>query len=230
VLPEAFLTGYATSAFAAPLPTPADLAGPLLDPLRESARAGGVVALVGTPVARGHLATLSLAMVATDGAVTVPYDKQHLDGDEKDRFVVGHHGASVRIGDAVGAVELGLSICYDGCFGEHAAAAARDGAVGYLASAAYFAGSEHRRDLYYAARALENGLYVAFAGLTGRCGGRDFSGGSALYDPEGRVLARLGTEEGVVVSDLDLDLVASTRRTHTMLADHRPSLGPRRRV
>lgn len=226
VLPEAFLTGYAASVFAGPLPTPADLAGPLLDPVRDAARTGGVVALVGTPVARGAVATLSLAMVAPDGTVSVPYDKQHLDGEEKQHFVVGDHGASVRVGEA----ELGLSICYDGCFPEHAAAAARDGAVGYLASAAYFVGGEHRRDLYYAARALENGMYVAFAGLTGRCGGRDLSGGSAIYDPEGRVLDRLGREEGVVVADLDGELVARTRRTHTMVTDHRTSLGPRRRA
>ncbi len=223
VLPEAFLTGYAASVFAGPLPTPADLAGPLLDPLREAARAGGIVALVGTPVARGRLATLSLALVAPDGTVSVPYDKQHLDGDEKQHFVVGDHGASVRVGEA----ELGLSICYDGCFPEHARAAAADGAVGYLSSMAYFPGGAHRRDLYYAARALENGFFVVVAGLTGRCGDSSFIGGSAVYDPEGRPLARLGEEEGLAVADLDPALVATTRARHTMHVDHRASLGER---
>ena len=78
-------------------------------------------------------------------------------------FTPGDHGASIR----VDGLELGLSICYDGCFPEHARAAAEDGAVAYLSSSAYFAGAEHRRDLYYAARAVENGMYVVFAGLTG---------------------------------------------------------------
>ena len=66
--------------------------------------------------------------------------------------------------------------------------------MGYLSSSAYFPGGGHRRDLYYPARAVENGMYVVFSGLTGRCGALEFIGGSAVYDPEGRPLARLGDE------------------------------------
>ena len=55
-------------------------------------------------------------------------------------------------------------------------------------------------------------MYVVFAGLTGRCGSSDFSGGSAIYDPEGRPLVRLGTERGVAVADLDTELVGDHAR------------------
>ena len=65
-------------------------------------------------------------------------------------------------------------------------AATAGGAMAYLCPSAYFVGGEHRRDLYYAARALDNGIYVVMAGLTGRCGDEQFSGGTAVYDPEGR--------------------------------------------
>ena len=57
--------------------------------------------------------------------------------------------------------------------------------------------------LAYAARALDNGIYVVFAGLAGRCGPWEFNGGSAVYDPEGRPLGRLGTGRGLVLADLD---------------------------
>jgi predicted amidohydrolase len=220
VLPEAYLTGYDLDVFGGPLPSLVDLP---LDGLREAARDTGTVVVASSALADEGVATLSSVVVHPDGAVDVPYDKQHLDGDEARYFTPGDHGASIR----VDGVELGLSICYDGCFPEHARAAAEDGAAGYLSSAAYFAGAEHRRDLYYAARAVENGMYVVFAGLTGRCGSRDFSGGSAVYDPEGRPLVRLGTEPGVAVADLDTEIVESTRVQHTMLADHRDSLGER---
>jgi predicted amidohydrolase len=179
--------------------------------------------VAGSALEAGGVKTLSSVVVQPDGAVDVPYDKQHLDGAEKQHFTPGDHGTSVR----VHGLELGLSICYDGCFPEHARAAADDGAVAYLSSSAYFVGGEHRRDLYYAARAVENGMYVVFSGLTGPCGSAEFSGGSAVYDPEGRPLVRLGAAPGVAVADLDTALVEATRARHTMLADHRDGLGSR---
>jgi predicted amidohydrolase len=221
VLPEAFLTGYDVAAFDGPLPDADDL-GSWLDPLREAA-AAGVTVVAGTALRRGDARRLSQVVVRPDGSATAPYDKQHLDGVEKQLFTTGDHGASI----TVDSVELGLSICYDGCFPEHAQAAARDGAMGYLSSSAYFPGGAHRRDLYYAARAVENGMYVVFAGLTGRCGDYEFIGGSAVYDPEGRPLARLGEEEGLAIAELDTDVVAQTRATHPMVHDHRASLGDR---
>lgn len=223
VLPEAFLTGYDAAVFAGPLPGPADLDGPLLAPLREAAAAAGTTVVVGTALDRGARRTLASVVVRPDGRTEAAYDKQHLDGPEKDQFVPGDHGVSI----VVGGLELGLSICYDGSFPEHARAAADDGAVAYLNSMAYFPGGAHRRDLYYAARALDNGFYVVVSGLTGPCGATSFIGGSAVYDPEGRPLARLGEEEGLAVAELDPALVAATRGRHTMHHDHRPSLGQR---
>ncbi|GAB2886446.1 carbon-nitrogen hydrolase family protein [Nocardioides pacificus] len=224
VLPEAFLTGYDVEAFAGRVPGDDELGGAWLDPLRSAAGAADCVVVVSTALQRtgGHR-TLAQLVVRPDGAVTAPYDKQHLDALERDFFVPGGHGASI----TVDGVELGLSVCYDGCFPEHARAAADDGALGYLNSAAYFPGGAHRRDLYYPARALENGMYVVFSGLTGRCGSAEFIGGSAVYDPEGRPLARLGGEEGLAIADLDPAEVASTRATHSMHHDHRTDLGPR---
>lgn len=226
VLPEAFLTGYDVDAFTGPLPDVVGLGGGWLDPLRAASAEGGVTVVAGAAVRRGEARRLSLVVVRPDGSTTAPYDKQHLDGLEKQLFTVGDHGASID----VDGVELGLSVCYDGCFPEHAQAAALDGAAGYLAAAAYFPGGGHRRDLYYAARAVENGMYVVLAGLTGRCGAWEFIGGSAVYDPEGRPLARLGDEEGLAIAEIDTEVVAQTRATHTMVHDHRASLGPRVRA
>ena len=112
------------------------------------------------------------------------YDKQHLYPLEVDIFTAGDHGASIR----VQGHQIALSVCYDVDFPEHAAAADDDGATVYVNSGAYFPGSEQRRDLRYAARALDNGMYVVFSGLTG-----DFVGGSAVYDPLGQPVVRLAS-------------------------------------
>jgi predicted amidohydrolase len=246
VLPELFLTGYAPEAWAIEHAVTTDDAR--LEPLRAVAADRQVVVVVGAAVRRGldrstgsgrrtpdhpgdgpadeDRVTLSLLVVDDDGSVTAPYDKQHLFDAERGFFTAGDHGASI----VVDGWELGLGICYDGCFPEHAAAAASDGAGAYLCPSAYYAGSEHRRDLYYAARALDNGIYVVFAGLTGRCGEHDFNGGSAVYDPEGRPLDRVGdVSPAVVVAELDADEVTRVQEMNPIARDRLASLGSRTR-
>lgn len=226
VLPELFLTGYDPDVFAPEHCI--DVEEPGLSPLRDVAARRSVVVVASAAVRRSaDLFTLSILVVGLDGSVSAPYDKQHLFTEERAFFTPGDHGASI----LVEGWELGLGVCYDGCFPEHPAAAARDGALAYLCPAAYFVGSDHRRDLYYPARALENGMYVVFAGLVGRCGGAEFSGGSAVYDPEGRPVARVGVETpAVAVADLDLAEVQRVRSQHPFAQDRLPDLGTRSRV
>ncbi len=184
--------------------------------------------VVGAAVRRAlDESTLSVVVVDRAGEVSAPYDKQHLSGPERDFFAPGDHGATL----AVDGWDLALGVCYDGCFPEHALAATAGGASAYLVPAAYYVGAEHRRDVYYAARALDNGIYVVFAGLTGPCGSGSFSGGSAVYDPEGRPLQRVADQSpSVVVADLDLDVVRRTQREHPMALDRLDSQGARLRV
>ncbi len=224
VLPELFLTGYSPEDWS-PETCLEDPADDRLQPLAEAARATGTVVVAGAAMrADAHRTTLSLLAFDDHGATRV-YDKQHLTAEERQFFTPGAGGASI----VVDGWDLGLGVCYDGCFPQHAAAAALDGASAYLCPSAYYAGSERRRDLYYAARALDNGIYVVFAGLAGRCGSQEFNGGSAVYDPEGRPLARAGREApAVVVADLEAGEVARVQREHPMLRDRR-DLGERTR-
>jgi len=228
VLPELFLTGYAPEAWSVGAAlTPED---PRLAPLREAAAGHALVVVAGAAVRRGSgdppstPVTLSVLVVDPVGRVTAPYDKQHLFAGERTFFTAGDHGATV----SVDGWDLALGICYDGCFPEHAAAAARDGASAYLCPAAYFVGSDHRRDLYYAARALDNGIYVVLSGLVGDCGGQSFGGGSAVYDPEGRVVSRAGDESpAVVVAELRASEVARVQEMNPIERDRVTSLGVR---
>ena len=147
------------------------------------------------------------------------------------RGVRGHAQSHLlRIRSGIGRPwRLGLGVCYDGCFPEHARAAAGDGAHGYLCPSGYLAGSEHRRDLYYAARALDNTMYVVFANVVGGADPWRFNGGAAVYDPEGRPLARgADTGEDVLVATLDPDALAATRTAHTMLLDRPVDAGAAR--
>ncbi|SCF03052.1 carbon-nitrogen hydrolase family protein [Micromonospora chokoriensis] len=230
VLPELFLCAYHPPTLAAdPAGTDvaADPAGvvadPRLDPLRDAARDVGVTVVVGAAVRHPDgRRTIAALVVDRAGEVRVGYDKQQLWGDERELFNAGGRGATL----LVDGWRLGLGICYDGCFPEHGRAAALDGAHGYLCPSGYLAGSEHRRDLYYAARALDNTMFVVFANAVGGDDPWRFNGGAAVYDPEGRVLAR-GADEGttVLVATLDPAVLAATRTAHSMLADRLPDQG-----
>ncbi|WP_229051795.1 carbon-nitrogen hydrolase family protein [Aeromicrobium sp. Leaf350] len=218
VLPELFLTGYT-------LPPPViEADDPRLLPLQDAAVAGGTLVLAGAAIAGRGAPTLST--LAFGGAeVQRVYDKQHLSGGEQDCFAPGESGTVLDLSSA----PVGLATCYDTSFPEHGRAAADAGALVYAASIAFFAGSEHRRDLYTRARALDNGFFVAVGALVGECGGAEFCGGAAIHDPEGRTLAAVPDGvAGVAVADLDLGLVATTRGLHPMLSERR-ELGTVRR-
>jgi predicted amidohydrolase len=224
VLPELVLTGYdpptwrSDQAYVHPHDR-------RLSHLAATARSAGVLALAGAAVGELGDPRRTLAMLAflPDGAVTVAYEKQHLWDVEREHFTPGRAGADVTVGGWL----VGLGICYDGCFPEHARAAADAGALAYVCPSAYVVGSEHRRDLYYAARAIDNGMYVVMAGLVGWCGDTEFSGGTAIYDPQGRPVARVAKGNGMVVADLDRAVIDEARRINPYERDRPRSLGGR---
>ncbi|MGW5079831.1 carbon-nitrogen hydrolase family protein [Micromonospora echinospora] len=233
VLPELFLPAYHPPTLGAD-PDATDVAAdadgrvadPRLDPLRTAAADAGAAVVIGAAVRHpDRRRTISSLVVDPAGTVTAAYDKQQLWGGEREMFDAGRRGATL----LVETWRLGLGVCYDGCFPEHARAAAGDGAHGYLCPSGYLAGSAHRRDLYYAARALDNTMYVVFANVVGGADPWRFNGGAAVYDPEGRPLARgADTGEDVLVATLDPDALAATRAAHTMLLDRPVDAGAAR--
>ncbi|MEV0005713.1 carbon-nitrogen hydrolase family protein [Micromonospora sp. NPDC050980] len=233
VLPELFLPAYHPPTLGAD-PAGTDVAAdpdgrvddPRLDPLRAAARDTGAAVVIGAAVRHpDRRRTISALVVDPAGAVTAAYDKQQLWTGERELFDAGRRGATL----VVDRWRLGLGICYDGCFPEHGRAAAADGAHGYLCPGGYLTGSAHRRDLYYAARALDNTMFVVFANPVGGADPWRFNGGAAVYDPEGRPLARgADTGEEVLAATLDPTVLADTRAAHTMLLDRLPDAGSAR--
>jgi 5-aminopentanamidase len=222
VLPELFLTGYHPAGWVAE--SFVTVGDPRLEPLAGAAARTGAVVLAGAALHDGDQRP-TISLLAFDGAVSHVYDKQHLFDEERSVFAPGRHGSTI----SLHGWEIGLGICYDGCFPEHARAAAADGAQVYVCPSAYYTGTTHRRDLYYAARALDNGIYVVFSGLAGRCGDRDFNGGSAVYDPEGRVVVRLDEAPGIACADLDPAEVDRARKANPLLEQRLNHLGARQR-
>lgn len=118
---------------------------------------------------------------------------------------------------------LGLGICYDLRFPEHARALAVAGCDLLLFPSAWHDGpckADHWETLLRA-RAIENEAFVA-----GVChAGERFAGGSLVADPLGRVVGRLvGKEGSLLVCELDLGLVGSARDAMPVFDHRRPEL------
>ena len=219
VLPEAFLTGYDWAAFeeVAALGSPSvDELPSLLAPVVRASSESSCTVLVSTPLLRETGLHLSTVLVRPDGTVEAAYDKQHVDRLELPWFTPGPRGPVVL---EVEGVRVAPAICYDSRFPEHAAAAAAAGAQVYAVSTAYLEGSTRGRAVSLPARALDNGMFVVAGAALGTCGDRPITGGSCVLDPEGHELAALGTEPGLAVAEIDLDLLAEVRARQTMHAD-----------
>ncbi len=79
-------------------------------------------------------------------------------------------------------------------------------------------------DLLLRARAVENQCFVAGVNRVGEGGGLRFTGGSAIIDPTGAVIASGGEQETLVIADIDPKQIDAVRSAMPFLKDRRPHL------
>lgn len=209
VLPELFLSSYDPQVIAAD-PTRWGMGAddPRLTPLCEACRNRRVAAVVGAPVVDEGSLRNGVLVISQTGRVEVGYTKVHLWSGEASAFTAGSTLQTVE----VGGVRVGLGICYDAGFPEFVRAYARADVDLVVFSSAFADGEEeHRYDIYHAARALENGVYVAVANGLGPAGGQTLVGRSQIFDPQGHLLVDAGGVPGVVTWDVSSEAAASLR-------------------
>ncbi len=210
--------------------------GPLQQFLAESARSLGLWLVAGTlPLkssASGSVATPApgVARVSNSslvfspaGACVARYDKIHLfrfdnDLERYDESQVLSAGSELVTFDLPAkdghTWRIGLSVCYDLRFPELYRAYASLGAHLMLVPSAFtFTTGQDHWELLLRARAIENLSFVAAAAQGGRHDNQRRTWGHAmLIDPWGRVLAQRAQEAGVVLADLDFDLLTACRK------------------
>ncbi|MDH6141187.1 putative amidohydrolase [Kitasatospora sp. GP30] len=219
VFAEKFLTGYEPELIAAdPVRHAVTEDDPRLAPITEACRRTGTAAVLGaaTRDAAGVL-RISALVFGPEGTLLTRYDKQHQFGVEPKIFAAGEAGCTLELD----GWRLGLGICYDSGFPEHARAAALDGCHAYLVGALFgTGGGRTQRAVWFPARALDNTCYVLLANHIGATGDFDTCGGSSIWGPDGHLLADAGeTTAGLAVADLDSAVLREVRADLTMLAD-----------
>ena len=179
----------------------------------------GIWLLIGSmAVKKNQKAANRSFLFSPSGKKVVSYDKIHmfdvdLPGEEKYR-----ESNSYEAGDRAVIADLpwgkvGLSICYDVRFPALYRLLAKAGAVMLTVPAAftYIPGKDHWHTLLKA-RAIENASYVfAPAQVGNHSNGRKTFGHSLIIDPWGHILGDGGAEIGVMVVEIDLELVKKAR-------------------
>lgn len=224
VLPELFLTGYELPGIVAD-PGKYALSGtdPRLDPLAAACAESRTAVVAGAPTRHtsdGEL-RISALVLGRDGRFVTQYDKQHsTPGERAAGFSPGRHGCTLTLD----GWRLGLGICWDMGFPEHARAAALDGAHAYLVGAMLGQGSgAHQRATVFPARALDNTSYAVLANHCAPSGPYDGCGGSAVWNPDGTLLTDAGPgDPALATARLSPTALARARADEPVLAD--PSL------
>ncbi len=176
------------------------------------------------------------AIVDADGTYLGKYRKMHIPDDpqyyEKFYFTpgdLGFHTWATRYG------RIGVLICWDQWYPEAARLTALSGAeilfyptaIGWIPAekAEYGERQQAAWETMQRAHAIANGVYVAAVNRVGfepsAAGGLEFWGGSFVADPSGRVLARAGQAEEVLVVECDLGQVDVARTHWPFLRDRR---------
>jgi len=205
--------------------------GPIQDFLADLAVTWGVWIVGGSIPLRSSPGKVTASSLVFDdsGALMGRYDKIHLfdvdvPGSQeqyRESATIDAGGRPVILDSPFG--KLGVTICYDLRFPELYRQMADAGVEIFAVPSAFTArtGAAHW-ELLLRARAVENLAYVVASGQGGlHENGRETYGNSMIVDPWGTVLARLGTEPGVAVAEIDLDSQRHYREAFPVLTHRR---------
>jgi len=126
------------------------------------------------------------------------YCKQQLHEDEFPYFVSGDKQLIIQLGE----LKIAPAICYESLQENHAEAAHQLGAAIYIASVAKSQKGVDKAMIHYPAMAKKYAMPVMMCNCTGYCDNFEAVGKSAVWSPDGNLLAQLDEKpEGILIFD-----------------------------
>ena len=219
IFPEMFLTGYNIGEAAFKLAEPVD--GPVAAAVGKIAWDSGVSILYGYPERSGNRIFNSANLIHPAGGGMANYRKIHLYGREEKRLFLPGDGLVLAELDGL---KVGILICYDVEFPEAVRALALAGAELIAVPTALIQPFDIVSRTLIPARAFENQVYVAYAGMCGREGNLGYCGLSCIVGPDGKDLARAGSDPSLLFAEIDPSAISKGRQTNPYLSDRRAEL------
>ncbi len=161
-------------------------------------------------------------VIDRSGQIIHKYNKQHMYDVERTDFTY-HESDEVQPGDTLGVfilegITMGVGICVDLRYPEYFRALTQAGAeVVFLPANMRKITGERAWDVLTKARAIENQLFFAACGQIGQTGAKERVGNSCIVSFDGQVLSEIGSEEGLIVADLDLAALRAFRKEFPVL-------------
>ncbi len=202
------------------------LDGEFVQALKATASAHDVTIVAGLVESAGERVRNTLVAVDSDG-LKATYRKQHLydafGQTESDWIEAGDLSSPQTL--EVGGLRIGMMTCYDLRFPEVARTLADAGVDVIVVPAEWVRGAlkEQHWTTLLAARAIENTVYVVAADHPTPIG----VGHSQIIDPQGVVIAGVGTTAGIATAELSADAIAHVREVNPALRLRRYAVVPR---
>jgi len=225
IFPELSLTGYLSRDLAYELAEP--IPGPSIYSLEEIAKKENIHIVFGMPEQseKAHAVLYNTAVLLGPDGLIGKYRKMHLPThsvfEEKRYFRLGYEAPvfETEIG------KVGLTICYDMFFPEISRLLRLKGSQLIICISASPAVRSRFFEVFTAARALENTVFLAYVNLVGVENGLQFWGGSRTIAPDGSILAKAKyDEEDLVIGTIDYADLERAEAFVPTLRDLRPEL------
>lgn len=159
-------------------------------------------------------------LFAPDGRLVVTYRKIHLFGFDGGETTVMTGGEELVVVDTpLGAT--GLATCYDLRFPEMFRALQEGGATAVLLTSGWPVPRLEHWDVLTRARAIENQMWVIACNAVGAQPGIDLGGHSLAIDPKGVVVGQAGSEQEILIVEVDPEAGNEWREQFPVLKDVR---------
>lgn len=201
-----------------------NLKGQTIDTLTKIVEENSVVMVAGSLTESSHGRLFNTSCLITPGGKIEAYRKVHLfNYGSINESSVFHEGEEPKVAEYDG-LKIGLTTCFDLRFPELYRAEALLGAVLITNVAAFLerTGRAHWMVLLRA-RAIENQVFIVAANQArSERGGPVYYGNSTIIDPWGRIIARAGEDEQLLLADIEPREVGEVRDKMPIFASRRP--------
>ncbi|MEH7252551.1 carbon-nitrogen hydrolase family protein [Neobacillus niacini] len=224
ILPEFYMVLATTKSGVLPVDAAEPLDGPFVSALKEAARKHEIYVVCGTYESKTDddcRAYNTTVFINRAGELVHSYRKTHLydafSYKESDTIIPGENPYKV-VETEFG--KIGLMVCYELRFPEIARQFALQEGDVLIVPAGWMAGpmKEDHWQTLIRARAIENTMFICGANLVGV----EFTGRSMIVDPMGVVIASGGEEEGIIITDIDLERIQRVRQKLPSVRNRKP--------